>query len=268
MAIRSPAVAGMFYPGEKGELLSDVKGYLADAKDAKLPAGAKLRALVEPHAGYVYSGPTAAYGYRMLAANAKNISKVLLLGPSHHVGFVGAAEAGYTEWQTPIGLVKARSLQSRLGEDGKLLIHTYPSAHKPEHCLEVQLPFLQMAMGEKFEIYPILCCEVEPEALANALAPLVDEKTLVIASSDLSHYLPYESAKKIDAVANEAVPALNIQKFEAAGDACGKIPILVLMHIAKKKGWKGMFLDYRNSGDTAGDKSQVVGYGCYSFYER
>jgi AmmeMemoRadiSam system protein B len=268
MSVRPPAVAGMFYPEEKGELARDVKKYLADAKEMKLPAGAKLRALVEPHAGYIYSGPVAAFGYKMLAANAKGISKVLLLGPSHHVGFVGAAEAGYETWETPLGVVKAGSIQAKLSSDAKRLIHNYPQAHEPEHCLEVQLPFLQVVLKGKFEIYPILCCEVDPKSLADALAPIIDGKTLIIASSDLSHYLPYESAKRIDAVANDAVPALDIAKFEEAGDACGKMPILVLMHIAKKKGWKGMLLDYRNSGDTAGDKSQVVGYGCYAFYEK
>ena len=114
----------------------------------------------------------------------------------------------------------------------------------------------------------MLCGEVDEKVLAEALAPLVDEKTLVIASSDLSHYLPYGEAVKIDRVANESVPALDIARFERQGDACGKTPILVLMHLAKIKGWKGKLLDYRNSGDTAGDRGQVVGYGCYAFYEQ
>ena len=166
-----------------------------------------------------------------------------------------------------MGKLKAGSIASKLKE-GKGLIQTLPEAHIPEHCLEVQLPFLQRVLKKGFEIYPLLCGDVDAGLLAKALAPIVDGKTLVIASSDLSHYLPYAVAVKMDKNANELVPSLDVKGFEAKGDACGKTPILVLMHLAKLKGWSGLFLDYKNSGDTAGDKARVVGYGCYAFYEK
>jgi len=263
MSVRPPAVANSFYAGDERVLRREISKYLGAVEEKELPG--KLRALVEPHAGYIYSGPIAAYGYKLLEY-AEGIRRIIILGPSHHAGFTGACEAGADEWETPLGRVKAYSIAEKVNAV-KPLIQVYPQAHAPEHCLEVQLPFLQAVMKNEFEVCPILCGEVDEKALAEAIAPLVDEKTLVIASSDLSHYLPYDVAVKTDRIANEAVPALDIGRFEKQGDACGKTPILVLMHLAKKKGWKGKLLDYRNSGDTAGDRRQVVGYGCYAFYE-
>lgn len=267
MSVRPPAVAGAFYPDDRDELGGMVRGFLDTAKNIKTDGA--LRALVEPHAGYVYSGPVAAYGYKALAAAREKITRIILLGPSHYAPFFGACEAGYDAWETPLGIVKAESLREKLKGRAKELVGVLPGAHAPEHCLEVQLPFLQSVMKTDFVIYPLLCGEVNPEALADAIldSGILDEKALVIASSDLSHYLPYDIAIGRDRIANETVPALDIKKFQAAGDACGKLPILTLMHIAKKKGWKGKFLDYRNSGDTAGPKTEVVGYGCYAFYE-
>ena len=263
---RLPAVAGAFYPFDKRELSAMVGDYVSKGKDVLLKG--KLRGLVVPHAGYVYSGPVAGAGYKLLSKHSQGIERIILLGPSHHAWFKGASEGGFDEWITPLGKVKAGSLASKLKGEGKGLVQTIPQAHVPEHCLEVQLPFLQSVLKKDFEIFPLLCGEVDAGLLAKAIAPAVDAKTLVIASSDLSHYLPYEVAVKVDKNANELVPALDIRGFEAKGDACGKTPILVLMHLAKIKGWKGLFLDYKNSGDTAGDKSRVVGYGCYAFYEK
>ena len=140
------------------------------------------------------------------------------------------------------------------------------AAHLAEHSIEVQLPFLQ-SVGKNFTIVPLLCGNVDPAELANAIMDEIGERTVVIASSDLSHYNQYDRAVKIDRIANEAVPALDIARFEKEGDACGKTAILTLMHIAKRKKWTGKLLDYRNSGDTAGPKSEVVGYGCYAFSE-
>jgi MEMO1 family protein len=263
--IRKAAVAGGFYPLEKRGIESHIENYLSEAKSTQIPGN--LRGLVVPHAGYVYSGPIAAYGYKLLSSHQKNIQKIILLGPSHHAGFYGAAEAGFDVWETPIGKVKAGKISDLLENPDPDLFPIYPEAHIPEHCLEVQLPFLQMAMKKEFTIFPLLICEIDPGKLALALRNAIDEKTLVIASSDLSHYHPYEKAMKIDAIANDAIPRLDIQKFEEYGDACGKLPILTLMHLAKLNGWTGKFLDYRNSGDTAGDKDRVVGYGCFAFYK-
>ena len=255
--VRQPAVAGTFYPDDPDELKKMIEGFLIDANDTKI-AG-KLRGLVIPHAGYIYSGPVAGFGYKLLSKYRGKLDRIILLGPSHYAGFRGACNAGYDFWQTPLGEVKTLTIT-------KPMIGTLPEAHGPEHCLEVQFPFIQTVLGG-VEIWPVLCGDVDPARLAMEILEEIDNKTITIASSDLSHYKTYEDAKKTDAKANESVPKLDIKKFEALGDACGKIPILTLMHIAKEKKWKGKFLDYRNSGDTAGPKSRVVGYGCYAFYE-
>jgi len=256
MNVRKPAVAGAFYPAEKAKLLDAVNGNIANAKNIELPG--KLRGLVVPHAGYVYSGPVAGYGYKLLAAHSKNVNHVILVGPSHYAAFEGACSAGFDLWETPLGKVKER----------KSFFPAIPQAHAPEHCLEVQLPFLQVALKKDFEITPLLCGDVDAGEVGKALERVIDERTLLVASSDLSHYLPYKEAVETDAIANKSVPALDIETFEERGDACGKTGILTLMHAAKKLGWNGLFLDYKNSGDTAGDKTRVVGYGCYAFYEK
>jgi AmmeMemoRadiSam system protein B len=254
--VRSPAVAGTFYPEDPEELRGMIEVYLSKAGEP--PAKGRLRGMVVPHAGYIYSGPVAAYGYKALSR--EKFSKAIIIGPSHYAMFPGACESGFGLWKTPLGTLKAKSASG-------WPISIFPPAHGPEHCLEVQLPFLQVIGGDKVEIWPLICGNVSPEELAKRVISELDDSTVVIASSDLSHYNDYETAKRKDRVANEAVPALDIARFEREGDACGKTAILTLMHIAKERNWKGVFLDYRNSGDTAGPKSSVVGYGCYAFYE-
>ncbi len=259
LSTRNPAVAGAFYPDDEKELSRMIEKYLKEAKDIEIKG--KLRGLVEPHAGYVYSGPVAAYGYKLLVKQKPQPTKIILVGPSHVGMFIGAAEGGYSEWITPLGVVKSEGLSL----PDKTLANIYPQVHAPEHCLEVQIPFLQKVLKD-FTIYPLLTGQVNPAVLADAIEPLIDDDTLFIASSDLSHYHPYENAKRLDAVANKAIPSFDFDKMQYA-EACGKTAILALMHIAKSKGWKGKLLDYRNSGDTAGPKDSVVGYGCYAFYE-
>lgn len=259
--VREPAVAGAFYPSDENELKKMIEGYLKKAGDTKISG--RLRGLVVPHAGYVYSGLTAAYGYKLLMKQKTQPEKILLFGPAHYGMFVGAAESGSTTWMTPIGPVNAGSIASKIEDKG--LMHTYPQVHRQEHCLEVQLPFLQKVMKNQFTVYPVLTGEINPAMLANAVEPLIDDDTLYIASSDLSHYHSYADAKRIDSVANQSIPSLDFKKAEYI-EACGKTAILTLMQIAKSKGWKGKLLDYRNSGDTAGPKDGVVGYGAYAFY--
>jgi AmmeMemoRadiSam system protein B len=282
--IKYPAVAGAFYPDEPEELRDMISKFLSDTKETKLDVRkfheftysrdrhvghleGKLKALIVPHAGYIYSGPVAATGYKLLGQEAEKraVSKIVLVGPSHHASFFGVAESGADFWETPLGKVKIWRIRKETGH--RELITVIPQVHAPEHCLEVQLPFLQTVLKNEFIILPILTGEVSPLALAEALFGVIDKETVIIASSDLSHYNPYERAIRIDAIANKAVPALDIKTMEESGDACGKTAILTLMHIARKKGWKGELLDYRNSGDTAGSKDAVVGYGCYAFYE-
>lgn len=260
--IRKPAVAGAFYPDDPEELRETIARMLEDAGDIEV--NGMLRALVEPHAGYVYSGPVAAYGYKLLSQYSGKIKKVFLVGPSHYAAFFGAIESGAEKWRTPLGEVKVKSIAEKARN--KELFSVNERAHAPEHCLEVQVPFLQTVLGD-FTLYPVLVSDVVPETLADEIAKQFDDSSIFIASSDLSHYHTYDTAVRLDSTANESVPSLDIGRFAAKGDACGKTPILVLMHLARKMKWKGKLLDYRNSGDTAGPKDNVVGYGCYAFYE-
>lgn len=259
-SVRQPAVAGTFYPDDKKELEKMISGFLEKAK-GDIPG--VLRGLIAPHAGYIYSGPVAASGYRLVGKQS-SVEKAILVGPSHHMPFPGVAESGYEFWSTPLGNVKAGSVIDKV--EAKQLFHTYPNLHQPEHCLEVQLPFLQTVLKKDFTVFPLLTGDVRADVLARELLPVMDDSTIFIASSDLSHYYPYDKAVSLDSMANEAVPSFDFEKMLAV-EACGKLAILTLMHIAQQKGWKGKLLDYRNSGDTAGPKDSVVGYGCYAFYE-
>lgn len=264
MSIRQPAVADQFYPGNPGVLKQMILGFLSNAKPPKIIG--EIRAIISPHAGYIYSGQTAAYGYKLL----KNLDqekewKILVLGPSHHVPFSAAAAPENDEWKTPLGIVKVKDIRSELKKS--YVIDDVHGADTQEHSLEVQVPFLQMVL-KKFTLYPLVLGNLNSGFLAKELEEFCKkEDTIVIASSDLSHYLPYEEAKKIDFKTSSAICDLDIEKMNMIGDACGKGGILAVMHLAKKLGWKCKMLDYRNSGDTAGDKNGVVGYGSYAFYK-
>ncbi len=269
---RPPAVAGVFYPSNASQLQVVIDKFLSNAKanlsKKILNNASSLKALVEPHAGYPYSGQTAGFGYALLqeCANAKKpVNKIICVGPSHYALFSGVAEPECAEWLTPLGSVKSFSLRGEKAFSQFLIASR--EAHAQEHCLEVQLPFLQTVL-KKFEFAGLLTSEVSPNALGDALAATIagDDRTIIIASSDLSHYHSYEEARALDALANKSIPALDLQAAQSV-EACGKTAILALMRCAKKLGWHGEFLDYRNSGDTAGDKTTVVGYGCYAFFE-
>lgn len=249
-------MAGAFYPGDSRQLRREIENYISLANP--VPVSGLLKGLVEPHAGFVYSGPVAAFGYKLLSQE-KNIKRIILLGPSHHAGFYGVAACTWTRWATPLGEVEAE----RFPVLRSVQFHVSDEVHAPEHCLEVQIPFIQTVCPDA-RIMPLLLGEVDPLALSKELAPLLNEETIVIASSDLSHYKPYPEARKTDALVNSAAPSLDFSNAPLF-DACGAKAILTLMHCAKNNNWKGVLLDYRNSGDTAGDKSAVVGYGCYAF---
>ena len=260
-SVRPPAVAGMFYPAEEAELKQTVERLIdgAEVSSSLSKKSASLRALVVPHAGYPYSGPVAARGYALLksAASARKVSRVVLLGPPHTYPLEGAATSAADYWKTPLGKVKLYDIGLPLAKS--------EIAHKSEHCLEVQLPFLQSVLGD-FEVAPVLVGEADYEELARQLFPRIGEETIVIASSDLSHYHPYDEAVRLDSAANTAVPSGDIKVAEDV-EACGRSAILTLMHLARMKGWRGSFVAYANSGDTSGDRSQVVGYGCYAFFD-
>ena len=265
--VREPAVAGQFYPGKKAELTKMIDGFLAQVKGE--PIG-KLRALICPHAGYIYSGPTAAYAYKQLVG--RDIQTVIILAPSHTAYFQGASVPDADAYRTPLGLVEISLLADELAK-GKPFVRAPKvrirggregTPHTYEHSLEVQLPFLQKVLKD-FRLVPVVFGQVDPQAVAGKLADRLDDKTLLIASSDLSHYKPYDEAIGIDRKCIDAIRRLDTKGIDRE-QACGRGPILTLMHLAKKKGWKVQLLDYRNSGDTAGDKSGVVGYAAIAFF--
>ena len=254
--IREPVAAGKFYPEGKEVLEDLIRNYLSKAEYVNF---GKLRGLVVPHAGYIFSGIVAAKGFKQIP---KDIKTVIVIGPSHHFYFKGASLPSYTHFKTPLGEVKISKKVDSLRKN-KIFVNV---SDKLEHSIEVEIPFLQVLLGNDFELIPIMTGNVDPEKLADVLLPLIDKETLVIASSDLSHYYPYEIAYKIDKNCLEAIPSLNFSKMRYC-EACGKIPILTLMHLAKKLGWYGYLLDYRTSGDTAGNKQSVVGYASIGFFE-
>lgn len=262
--VREPAVAGMFYPGNENVLKQTILEYLEKASTKDISG--QLKAVIVPHAGYIYSASVAAYSYRLIKKIDQDVRwKILLLGPSHQVPFGGVAAPAFDKWKTPLGLVDVKDVRDEIGESD--LISDVPEAGVNEHSLEVQVPFLQMTLRE-FDLYPLVLGSFRAELLANELAEFCErDDVVVVMSSDLSHYMPYEDAKNVDEVTCQAVCDLDAEKMEKEGDACGKMGILTLIHLAKKLKWKCKILDYKNSGDTAGNKDQVVGYGSFAFYK-
>jgi AmmeMemoRadiSam system protein B len=279
ISIRQPAVAGQFYPSSP-ELLSEaVESYLLEAererhaKQTAMKTAGKIpdsphrsathfpKALIVPHAGYAYSGPVAATAYCRLRAFAYKIRRVVLLGPAHRVYFEGIAAPTVAGFETPLGVVELdqTAIQSLAGIPG-VLISDEP--HREEHSLEVQLPFLQMLLTD-FLLVPLVVGDVSPEVVASVLERFWgDDDTLIVVSSDLSHYLGYQQAKRVDEHTSLAITHLQPDAIEDSM-ACGCIPVKGLLAVAKRKGLTAELLDYRNSGDTAGSRDRVVGYGAY-----
>lgn len=269
--VREPQAAGLFYPENPETLRAEVESLLARATVPSGSQARRWRAWILPHAGYIYSGPVAAVGYRLLRELREEGAlppspKVLLLGPAHFVAFSGAAAHSADFWATPLGRVPVVNPGVPVDPDG--IVKPLEEAHAREHSLEVQLPFLQVAL-ETFSIFPLVTGFVAPEALAEALDPVLDRFDLVIVSSDLSHYLPDGQARRVDQRTHELVTSLDLErgKLRTGIDACGKTAILCLMGWARARGWRVELLEYRTSGDTAGDRESVVGYGCYGFFE-
>lgn len=250
--VRQPAVAGLFYPKDKEQLRSLVRKFLEQSKETNVEG--ELKALIVPHAGYVYSGIVAAAGFKLL--KNKTFKKIILLGPSHQVYFTQAS-LSTEDWQTPLGNVKVGQSKEWLKED---LIVDFPPAHQQEHCLEVEVPFLQEVLKD-LQIYPLVVGDVEEKELAETLSKFLNQDTFLIVSSDLSHYLPYDQANKKDQETINKILNFDFTKL----DACGEKPIKVLMHLAQKFKWQPTLIDYKNSGDTAGEKSRVVGYATIAY---
>ena len=260
--VRPPAVAGLFYPQEACGLRSAVEGYI-EACQRSGPARAP-KALIVPHAGYPYSGAVAGCAYRLLRDSHAPIRHVVLLGPSHRVPMRGLAVASVDSFATPLGEVAIDAgMRQHLRELGLVGISDAP--HAAEHSLEVQLPFLQVVLGE-FDILPIAIGLSPPDQVARALEGAWNgADTLVVISSDLSHYHTSEEARQLDAQTTHAI--LERRSDVPDEQACGARAINGLMQIARRRNLVVDLLDQRNSGDTAGDRSRVVGYGSYAVYE-
>jgi AmmeMemoRadiSam system protein B len=263
LPVRRPAVAGQFYPGDPGVLRGQVQKYVAEATLPK-DLGA-VRAVIAPHAGYVYSGPTAGYAFKALAVLPRKAWTVFLLGPAHRAYFRGVALGEYSAFHTPLGDVPiAVDRVEEMVARSPLYVRA-PEAHAPEHCLEVEVPFLQMTLSN-FRLVPMLFGDVNPRDVGAELADHVSEDDLIVVSNDLSHFYPYDKAKQLDHSLLDALMAGD-ETGVLSGEACGRAPVAVLMTIAHRKGWRPHLLDYRTSGDTAGDKWQVVGYGSVAYTE-
>jgi AmmeMemoRadiSam system protein B len=260
MNIRPPAVAGQFYPADPARLEALVQASFDEAR--KRPAH-PVKAMIVPHAGLIYSGPVAASAYRMLRPQADRIRRVVLLGPSHRVGFRGLAASSADAYETPFGIIPLdKSAIARI--QALPQVHLLDEAHRYEHSLEVQLPFLQAVLDD-FGLVPLVVGDATPGEVAEVLEQLWGgDETLIVISSDLSHYHPYDEARMIDSATSQAILELDPSRI-GYDNACGRNPVNGLLELARRHGLKPELVDLRNSGDTAGDKSQVVGYGAYVF---
>lgn len=258
---RRPAVAGMFYPGDAKELQTMVRGFLGPLDNG----GEAPKAIIAPHAGYIYSGPVAASAYRLLARARGAVSRIVLLGPSHRIAFEGLALSSAQYFATPLGSIPVDQSAYEAIKDLPQ-VHMLDQAHAMEHSLEVHLPFLQLVLDE-FNLVPIVVGEAAPGVVCEVLERLWDgPQTRFVVSSDLSHYHDYETAKRLDRGTSHAIETL---RFEDVGyeQACGRNPVNGLLNLARAHGMQARTLDQRNSGDTAGPRDQVVGYGAYAFDE-
>ncbi|VAX06194.1 COG1355, Predicted dioxygenase [hydrothermal vent metagenome] len=258
--IQHPAVAGLFYPTDPTELRKQVLAFLGAGQANRGPAP---KALIAPHAGYTYSGPAAGHAYAQLQTVADQIHHVVILAPAHRMAFNGLSYSSATLFRTPLGdlevdlaaLEKINSLPQ---------VHLLDDAFKGEHSLEVHLPFLQIALAE-IKITPLLVGNAQAEEVAEVLELLWGgEETLIIISSDLSHFLEYSKAQAIDAKTTQAIEELKPDAI-SHHQACGRIPICGLLLAAKKHHLTTTTLALCNSGDTAGSRDRVVGYGAYAF---
>jgi AmmeMemoRadiSam system protein B len=255
VSVREAAVAGLFYPAEPDELRAAVRGYVGHAE------GSAPKALIVPHAGYVYSGPVAGSGYRLWEGASGD--RVVLLGPAHRYPLAGLAAHGASEFETPLGRVPvdAEAIERLL----KLpQVKRVDAAHRGEHSLEVHIPFLQMLFGD-FRLVPLVVGDAAPAEVAEALELVWGgPETFVVISSDLSHYHDYETAKRLDRRTADAIEGLKTREVVPEA-ACGCRAIGGLLEVARRKGLRATTLDLRNSGDTAGPRAEVVGYGAFAF---
>ena len=261
LSVKLPSVAGQFYSRDAAELNRTLDGFLAKAKRHQ-PAP---KAIIAPHAGYQYSGSVAATAYATLASRAAQLRRIILLGPAHHLRFHGMAVASVGLFRTPLGDIP---VDRQAWRDALQCPHVQvlDQAFEKEHSLEVQFPFLQKTLTS-FSMLPILVGEASEEQVSTVLARLWGgEETAIVISSDLSHFLDYDSAQRLDQQTSKAIEELRVEDI-GYDHACGRNAIKGLLTRAKHLGLSVATVDLRNSGDTAGDKSRVVGYGAYSIFE-
>jgi AmmeMemoRadiSam system protein B len=263
LSVRPAAVAGTFYPGNQRELSKNLADMLGAAASAA-PDRAVPKAIIAPHAGYIYSGPIAASVYALLAPARGRIARVVLLGPTHRVAVGGLALPGVAAFVTPLGTVEIDADAAKKLERMPQIVVS-PQAHALEHSLEVHVPFLQTMLGA-FSLVPLAV----GHASALDVAEVLDElwggpETLIVVSSDLSHYLSYNDAQALDRATAKSI--LGLATDISHEQACGATPVTGLNYAARLRGLKPELIDLRNSGDTAGDRNRVVGYGSFAFYE-
>jgi AmmeMemoRadiSam system protein A len=277
--VREPAVAGLFYPKDPTELGRMIDACLAAAKVEPLPG--ELKALICPHAGYPYSGPVAAYAYKLLVG--RSYDTVVVMGPSHYADLHAASVTDAAVYRTPLGDVPISAKAKKLAALRPFALEPPCFVQRPdwwsqssraapavdtadtwEHSVEVEVPFLQRTL-KTFQLVSVVCGEFDEPRAARALEQILDDRTLIVASSDLSHYYSYAQARELDARTVAAICRLDP---DAVGDedACGHTPIRTLLYVARQQGWKARLLDCRNSGDTTGEKARVVGYAAIAFY--
>ncbi|MCP5245041.1 MAG: AmmeMemoRadiSam system protein B [Burkholderiales bacterium] len=257
-SIREPAVAGLFYPADAQQLSQDIQHLIAGSERYELIP----KALIVPHAGYIYSGAVAASAYRTLLPMAVAIKRVILLGPTHRVAVRGLALPNAAYFSTPLGTVAVDKTAIQAISD-LLQVNISSEAHMLEHSLEVQLPFLQHVLDD-FSVLPLAVGTASAEEVAGVLDRVWGgDETLIIVSSDLSHYLPYATAKQVDRDTVESI--LQLKQPITHDHACGGTPISGLIVAAQRHHLKPQLLDLRNSGDTAGLRDRVVGYAAIAF---
>ena len=262
--VRAPAVAGLFYPAEPARLRADVEAMLAAARRAD-DGGTAPAALIVPHAGYVYSGPTAALAWARADARRGRVRRVVMLGPAHRVGVRALALPGCRAMDTPLGPVEVEvpAQIEELAAAG--LVVTRPDVHAAEHSLEVQLPFLAAVLPGA-SVVPLAVGWVAPDRAAEAIRPFLGRPdTLVVVSSDLSHYLPLAEARRVDEATIERILALRADIDHE--EACGATGVNALLLAAGERGLVPRLLGSATSADTIGSPDRVVGYAAVAFYE-
>ena len=259
-AIRTPAVAGTFYPVDDHQLKKMINGFLAACRSDAPPP----KAIIVPHAGYIYSGSIAASAYARVSNGRNFITRVVLLGPSHRVPFYGLAVSNARIFTTPLGSVPVDG-ESLAAISHLPQVKTLDQAHQWEHSLEVHIPFLQIVLAD-FKLVPLVVGEAMAEEVGEVLEILWGgPETLIVVSSDLSHYHDYDTARKLDRITSDAITQFRPQAIHYE-QACGRNPILGLLTAARHHGMRAEAIDVRNSGDTAGPRDRVVGYGAYIFH--